>query len=68
MSTANALSGLRRLAHDTARLARNHPRMSLLRNAMTVIASRERSDTDGWIDGVFVNVEAILSDIAELER
>jgi hypothetical protein len=68
MSTVAAVSGLCRLAHDTARLARRHPRMRFARNAMTVVTFSSRPDTNDWIDDVFASIEEILADIAELER
>jgi hypothetical protein len=68
MSTVAAVSELSRLAHDTARLARKHPRMRFARSAMNVVAFSSRPDTNDWIDDVFVSVEEILVDIVELER
>ncbi len=68
MRTVSSVTELRRLAHDTARLARSHPRMSAARASMNLIASSGRPVTSNRIDDVFSNVEMILSDIMELER
>lgn len=68
MSTVQAIEGLKRLAHDTARLACDHPCMKRARRSMNLVIATRRPDSDDWIDDVFSNVEVILADILRLER